>query len=387
MAQELGLDMTAFRKALDDGSMKPLVQADLDLARQFNVTGTPTFALNGRKFSGALPVEQFKQRIDQAILEAKKLVDQGVARADVYTKLTATGSDRAVFLPMPAGTEGAAAAPPRPQGPPPMPTEVKDVRVESWNPTRGPANAKITLVVFCEYLCPFCKRVQATLKTLQQYYGNDLRIVFKHHIVHPPAEPVSLAAIAANNQGKFEELHAIIFDNQGEVQQACYNSPEACRASIDKFAAQVPGLDLNRLHADMDSAETRQRLDADKAAAASSGAGGTPSLFINGRLMVGAQPPTNFGNWIDQLLGRTTPTVPASADPVQQGGGGGGCGAPRPAAPAAPPPPAALAPVAPPQAVVQAAPQVAPVAMPRPRPPRTPRPAEPAAAPAEENPY
>jgi len=387
-AQRLGLDLEAFRKVLDNHATAGVVQADVELARRFAISNTPTFILNGRKFSGVLTLEQFKSRIEAALAEARKMLENGVPRAQVYDRIVERGADRAVFLPTPAG----AAAPPR--EPPPLPpaSQAKDVRVEPWTPTRGPANAKATMVVFCEYLCPFCKRLQETLKILQQAFGNDLRIAFRHHIVHEPATLPSLAALAAARQGKFEEMHGLLFDNQTDLQGACYQTAEACRAKIDELAGRIAGLDLDRLHADMEAAEIRRQLDADKAAAREYGARGTPSVFVNGRLQVGAVPPSWFGKWIDELLGRTTVTVPASMDP-QAGSPGGGCGAPRPA-PAPQPVPAAEAPrpAPPPVAlqppVVQAARPAAAAARP-PRPPRPQPAAAPAAAPSPEddNPY
>ncbi|NMC69910.1 MAG: thioredoxin domain-containing protein, partial [Myxococcales bacterium] len=332
-AQRLGLDMDVFRKALDNHATAGVVQADVELARRFAISSTPTFVLNGRKFSGTLTLEQFKGRVEQALAEARKMMETGVPRAQVYDRIVERGAERAVFLPGPAGDGAVPPRPARAREPPPLPpaSEAKDVQLEPWTPTRGPAGAKVTMVVFCEYLCPFCKRVQETLKILQQAFGNDLRIAFRHHIVHEQATSLSLASLAAAKQGKFEELHALFFENQPELQRACYETPEACRAKIDEVAGRVAGLDLDRLHADMDGAEVRRQLEADKAAAREYGARGTPSLFLNGRLQVGASPPSWFGKWIDELLGRTTVTIPASMDPQQGSGGGGGCGAPRPA--------------------------------------------------------
>ena len=204
-------------------------------------------------------------------------------------------------------------------------------------------------MVFCEYLCPFCKKIQATLDVVRQFFPDDVRVVFKNWIVHPPAEPLSLATLAAGLQGKFEELHKLFIDNQGEL-RACYESPEQCTQLIDKFAGMVPGLDINRFHTDMAGAEVRAQLEGDKASGQAAGAAGTPSPFVNGRHMPGAVPPTWFGKWIDQLLGRNAQTIPDSADPQQPqggGGGGGGCGAPRPAAAPVPAPPTPAAAVRP----------------------------------------
>jgi protein-disulfide isomerase len=197
----------------------------------------------------------------------------------------------------------------------PLPAEIEEVPDRPWSPTQGPADASITVVVFCEYLCPFCKRLQPTLRALRTYYPDDVRVVFRQHLVHPPAEPLSLAALAATRQGKFEELHALFFDNQREVQQACYQSADTCKTVIDKYAHQVPGLDFERFDTDFAGTEVRREFESDAADARIAGAGGTPSTYINGRLVVGVKPPTYFGNWIDQLLGRATTTIPSSADP------------------------------------------------------------------------
>jgi protein-disulfide isomerase len=404
-AEQLGLDMTAFRQALDSRAHQGRVEGDLQVARRFGIRGTPTFFLNGKKFSGALPIDQFRARIDQALAEARALVQGGTSRTMLYDKMMAAASESVVFLPMaPGAAAGAPSAPPGPPPPapppPPLPDEVLDVKVEPWNPSRGPANAQVTVVLFCEYLCPFCKRVQGTLDALQQAFGNRIRFVFRNLIVHEPAEASSLGALAAARQGRFEEFHRAAFEDQGAMRD---------RAGVEALAQRI-GLDMNRFRTDMDSPALRAQLDADKAEGARLGATGTPTLFLNGRRMVGARPPSHFGAWVDQLLGIPGPTIPVAADPQQQAPAGG-CGAAAAPPPppsgggcgmaAAPPPPTPAPAVAPPVPQLAVRPQPAnlpapPTAAARPAPqpaaqpaaPRRPRPTSAPAAPAgEDNPY
>ncbi|MBI5491186.1 MAG: thioredoxin domain-containing protein [Deltaproteobacteria bacterium] len=299
-AQQLGLDMNAFRAALDTHKFKPAVDASVALGKSIGVGGTPTVVINDAMVMnfgpGALA------GMVQRALDGKPPVD----------RMPSSGAGAE------GGGERQAAGPQKSREAPPLPAESVDVKVEPWNPSRGPANAKVQIVLFCEYLCPFCKKIQPTLDVLQKYYGNDVRIVFRNWIVHEPATILSKAVLAAGLQGKFEELHKLFFDNQGEI-RVCYESQDDCRVQIDKFAGMVPGLDLNRLHADMEGPEVQSRLDADHAAGQAAGAQGTPSPFVNGRKAPGAVPPTFFGKWMDQILGRSTPTIPASEDPQQQG--------------------------------------------------------------------
>ena len=303
-AQRVGLEMNAFRQALESRKFKPAVDTSMALGRSVQVSAVPTVIINNWLVTNIAPTAL--AGMVERVLAGKPPVDAARAR----------------------GGEGQAAAGDRqPQGKreaPPLPSEGKSIQNDPWTPSRGPADAKIQVVLFCEYLCPFCKKVQPTLDAVQKYYGNDVRIVFRNWIVHPPATILSLATLAAHAQGKFEELHKLFFDNQGDI-RICYDSQDECKVQIDKFARMVPGLDLDRLHADMTSPAIQAQLDGDKAAGEAAGAQGTPSPFVNGRHLPGAVPPTWFGKWIDQLLGRATQTIPDSEDPQQQAPAGG-CG-------------------------------------------------------------
>lgn len=297
-ARQLGLDIERFKKALDDRSFRTEVELAKSIGRSLGVTGTPTLVINGQMVVGPNPA-QLSGMVQRA-LEGKPITDQAVG---------APGAE---------GRQGQQ-APRAPQPPAPLPpaSEAKDVGVEAWNPSVGPANAPITIVSFCEYLCPFCEKVQPTLKMVREKFGDKVRVVYRNLIVHGErAELPALAALAAHRQGKFSEMHEIMFAHRGELSQG--------RAKLEELAQQA-GLDVVRFRADFDSAEVRAQLEADKAEAGRLDIHSTPSDFINGRYLRGARPPSHFGKWVDELLGNQGTTIPASMDP-QSAPRGGGCG-------------------------------------------------------------
>jgi protein-disulfide isomerase len=173
------------------------------------------------------------------------------------------------------------------------------------SPARGGSAARVTMVVFSEFQCPFCARVTGAVDRVLEAYGQDVRLVWKHRPLpfHDRATPAALAAEAAREQGKFWEMHDRLFANQRAL-----GGPEL------EAHARALGLDLGRWRAALDSPRTRARLDADAALADQLGVQGTPTFFINGRPLVGAQPFERFKTMVDEevkkaeaLLARGTP--------------------------------------------------------------------------------
>ncbi|HEB49606.1 MAG TPA: disulfide bond formation protein DsbA [Desulfobulbus sp.] len=140
-------------------------------------------------------------------------------------------------------------------------------------PVMGREDAPVTLVIFSDFQCPYCSKVQPLLKQVLDHNRDTLKIVFKHLPLpmHNEAEPAALAAIAAQNQGKFWQMHDALF-------AAKPLTPE----KIDQAARQI-GLDMARFKKDMNSPETRQKLARDMMDARKADVSGTPTLFINGR--------------------------------------------------------------------------------------------------------
>lgn len=160
-------------------------------------------------------------------------------------------------------------------------------------PMRGPSGAPVTIVEFSDFQCPFCQRVGATLDQVQQEYGDQVRIAFKHMplSMHPNAPDAHAAAEAAHRQGKFWEMHDRIFADQAAM------SPE----KYQQYAREL-GLDLAKFDRDLADASVKQRIDADAAEAMRLGVTGTPAFFVNGKYSSGAKPFEAFKEMIDAEL-------------------------------------------------------------------------------------
>ncbi|WP_224372772.1 DsbA family protein [Hyalangium versicolor] len=217
--------------------------------------------------------------------------------------------------PAKAGAQVAAApaAAPAPEAPPPpqqrpilSPTVFK-VPLED-SPTVGKADALVTMVEFTDFQCPFCGRANATIKQVQEDYGDRLRLIVKQHPlpIHPRARPAALAAVAAQQQGKFFEYHDKLFANQKSLDDA----------SLETFAKEV-GLDVKRWKKDMADPKIAAIVDRDEALAKSLGAGGTPAFFVNGRFFSGAQPIEVFRAAIEEELGKAQMMVNEGMKPSE----------------------------------------------------------------------
>jgi len=265
-AGEIGLDVTKFKSALDNGTFRSRVEADAAAGATVGASGTPTFFINGRQVVGAMPFESFKPVIDDEIQKADKLLASGTTPENLYQALLEQGVR---------------------EGPP-----VKKIEVGSA-PVKGPKSAPVTIVEFSDFQCPFCGRVVPTIKTIEEQYGNKVKIAFKHQPLpmHANARLAAAASMAANEQGKFWQYHDKLFANQQSLD----------RPSLDKYAKEI-GLDMKKFDAALDAKKFDERVAADATEAASAGVEGTPTFFINGREIVGAQPIEAFKTIIDDEL-------------------------------------------------------------------------------------
>jgi protein-disulfide isomerase len=161
------------------------------------------------------------------------------------------------------------------------------------SPAVGPEKAAVSVVAFSDFQCPFCSRAVPTLEKVEEEYGDKVRIVFKHLplSMHPKAPAAHAAAEAAHRQGKFWEMHDLIFADQRSM------SPE----KYVEYATEI-GLDLDQFNADVESAEVKKRIEADTSEAAKLNVRGTPAFFINGKYLSGAQPFEAFKQRIDEEL-------------------------------------------------------------------------------------
>lgn len=197
---------------------------------------------------------------------------------------------------------GAGAGRQAPQRPPgPDPSKVYAVPV-TGAPAVGPENAKVTLVKAYEYACMFCERSRATMEEIKKTYGNDVRIVYKHYIVHPTSATIpAQAACAANKQGKFAEMDNLIWEKGFKTNR------NLSQENMDALATELK-LDMNRFKADMQG-DCQKIVQEDHQQLAQVGVTGTPGFFINGRFIRGAQPFPAFKAVIDEELKKASERI------------------------------------------------------------------------------
>lgn len=156
--------------------------------------------------------------------------------------------------------------------------------------TRGPSSAPITLIEFADFECPVCGNYYPTLEKAFESKKDKVRFVFKNLPLpkHTHAEPAARAAIAAQNQNKFWEMHHKLFENQEHLEQS----------DIDRYARDL-GLDMTKFKADLTAKETDTRLEADRKQADTLKVSGTPTIYINGRQYDRSQ---EIGDWLTMEL-------------------------------------------------------------------------------------
>ncbi|HEX7597230.1 MAG TPA: thioredoxin domain-containing protein, partial [Polyangia bacterium] len=279
-AQEIGLDMAKFKAALADPKTKAVVDADMKVATNFGVQGTPSFFVNGRSFSGAYPLESFKMVLDEELKKADAKIQAGTPRAELYASIIKDGLAKKE-----APKEEA-----RPGEP--SPTEVYKAEV-TGAPIKGAKDALVTIVQFSDFQCPFCSRVEPTIDKVMEEYKGKVRVAWRNMPLpfHDKAKPAAMASLAANQQGKFWQMHGIMFKNQQNLDAA----------SLEKYAKEI-GLNMDKYKAAIEDKKLQASIDADIAMGNKIGARGTPAFFINGTFLSGAQPFESFKARIDEQL-------------------------------------------------------------------------------------
>lgn len=163
-------------------------------------------------------------------------------------------------------------------------------------PFKGSATAPVTIVKFDDFHCPFCKRVQPTLAQLLARYGDKLRIVHRDFPIdglHPEARRAHEAARCAYEQGQFWPYHDTLYAH----------APEASPEQLKAYAREV-GLDLAAFDQCVSSGKYRAAVQQDVEEGGRVGVSGTPTFFINGRLLTGALPVDRFVQMIEEELAR-----------------------------------------------------------------------------------
>ncbi len=263
-AKELGLNVPKFKKDMEDPATEKMVADDQALAGSVGADGTPAFFLNGRELSGAQPFDAFKKIIDEEIVRADEQLKKGVKPEKLYETLM----DMAANAPKPQIAVGN-------------------------SPTKGPKSAPVTVIAFSDFQCPFCSRALPVMKQIEETYKDKVRLSFKNLPLpfHNNAQGAAEASLAAHEQGKFWEMHDKLFANQQTLD----------RPNLEKYAQEL-GLNMPKFKAALDSGKFKKQVQDDAAMGASVGATGTPTFFVNGDQLVGAQPFEAFKTKIDAAL-------------------------------------------------------------------------------------
>lgn len=305
-ATELGLDVEKFKTDLKDAEIKKKVEADQAASVAVGQTGTPGFFVNGTLLSGAKPYEEFKTIVDAELTKVNQLIAGGVPREKAVYASMKKNNDKVFNLlirNMPAGK--AKPAPGEDKS-----LEVWKVVVRGDEPSKGPANAPVTIVEWSDFQCPFCSKVVETVNKVHEEYKDKVRIVFKHNPLsfHDKAQLAAEASMAAHAQGKFWEYHDVLFANQQALE----------RANLETYAEEV-GLDMEKFRAALDQRTYEAYAKNDAAQAADVNASGTPTFFVNGRLL-GGKSFDDFKTIIDEELEKTQKLIDkgTSADKVYE---------------------------------------------------------------------
>jgi len=278
-AKEAGLNLAQWKKDKDSPEVAALIAKDNSYAQQVGAEGTPSFFVNGKFISGAMPFETFKGAIDEQIRKADELLKKGTKQEKLYQALV---------------EDNVKAAGVSPQAAAPAVEQRFDVHAGNA-PAKGASTALVTIIEFSDFQCPYCGRAQSTLKQVLDQYPGKVRLVWKNQPLsfHPNAMPAAEAAMAAFEQGndKFWAMHDRLFAKQQELSPAYYEQ-----------VAKEFGLDVAKWKTAVDSHKGQGVIQADMSAGSAVGANGTPTFFINGRRLVGAMPFESFKQMIDEEL-------------------------------------------------------------------------------------
>lgn len=251
-AEELGLDMGRFLDALESRRYGAVVDRHMEEAADVGVRGTPNLFFNGRLVRGAKPFAELKPLILEELNRGRQLVEQGVAAP--YAALMAGGKSKVPFA-----------------------DSTVEIATDS-SPSKGEGK-EVEVVVFSDFQCPHCRSLSGPLDQLLVFLGDRGRIVFKNFPLsgHKQAHVAAQAALAAHAQGKFWEMHDILFD-EGRAMS---------REELERFAGQI-GLDMDRFRKELDEGTWKAQVDQDLEEAKKLGVDGVPTVFVNGRQYQGS---------------------------------------------------------------------------------------------------
>jgi protein-disulfide isomerase len=299
-AQDAGVkDIATYKAGLDSHKWADKVDKDLNDGKAAGVQGTPAFFVNGVFINGAQPFDNFKKTIDQELAKAQAKIASGTAKNRIYVAMTKENKANAP-----------AAAPDKKNDDSTKEDTTTVFKVPVGNsPVLGSPNALVTIIEFSDFQCPFCSRVEPTLKAIRDKYGDKVRLVWKNEPLpfHNRAEPCAEAAMevrAEKGDKGFWAMHDILFANQkAQADDDLVGYATQAGASGDKVRDAI----TNHTH--------KKEIDADNDLSQDFQASGTPHFFVNGRRLVGAQPEEKFDAIIDEEITKAQALISKGTKP------------------------------------------------------------------------
>lgn len=175
------------------------------------------------------------------------------------------------------------------------------VRNDDW--VKGPAEATITLIEYLDFECEACRAYYPTVKQLKEEYKDNIRFVVRYFPLpgHKNSMTSALAVEAAGKQGKFWEMHDVLYENQKDWGEKAVSDPGVFEA----YAKQI-GLDMDKYKNDVNNNELKERINRDKNSGITLGVQGTPTFFINGERIPNPKGYEDFKSIIDGLMPEKT---------------------------------------------------------------------------------
>ena len=294
-AKAAGVDVAKFEKCVKDHKFKAYIEQDVAAAEKVQVSGTPSVFVQGRKMAGGRAAEDFKKIIDEELQKAEALVKGGTAKKDVYAKAIADGKE---FTPPPA-----------------LDSKVADFDY-AGSPHLGPKDAKVKIVEFKDFQCPFCSKIIPTLKQVEKNMHGKVAIVFKNfplsnqcnpemgRDMHPAACQAAYWGFAAEDQGKFWEFEDIVYNNMSTMMPPDGDLDAKLKAQLEnlkKFAKEA-GMDVAKAEAYVNGKKYETKLSKDIKEAKAAEVRGTPSLYINGRSYNAPMSPEKMTEIVQKVL-------------------------------------------------------------------------------------
>jgi protein-disulfide isomerase len=293
-AEKAGCDRQRLRADIEDPALAEEIARDRQAALELGVGSVPMNFVNGRPLKAVRFVDDAAPLVAEELARAEQLLRSGRSRSELYPAIVAGGEQQ---LP---GSQRAVRRVLDPEA-------VYRVPVQDDDPRRGPADALLTVIVFADFECPYSARVRPALDGLLEQLKGQVRLVFKHlpGPSHPTASLAAEAAVEAQVQGRFWELHDLLFDHWRELD----------RTRLEELGTKA-GLDPAALKAALDDRRHAARVERDRQLAARLELHGTPQLFLNGKLVRGSRS-------LDQLFALAQPAIDAAAAVQRENDGSG----------------------------------------------------------------